>query len=354
MHEILINLHLHTPYSDGRGSHAEIARAALEAGLDAVIVTDHNVWVGEVEGYHADNGRRVLLLVGEEIHDQSRQPQKNHLLVFGTNRELATFAHDIPRLLEAVRQSGGLAFIAHPIDPESTTFGEPDISWVDWEVQGYNGIELWNAMSEFKGLLKDRLHALFYALNPRRIAHAPYPQAVAKWDELLAKGRKVVAIGGSDAHAMIGRMGPLRRVLFPYEFHFRTVNTHLLIPKPLNGDLQTDRSLILEAFRQGHAFIGYDLPAPTHGFRFTAQGKDFTATMGDEISPKNGVTFQIRLPRRAECHLLKDGKVIRTWRKRELCTHIATAPGVYRVEVYLHYLGGRRGWIFSNPIYLKG
>ncbi len=45
MEEIIVNLHMHTHYSDGTGSHMDIALAAIECGLDAVIVTDHNVLV---------------------------------------------------------------------------------------------------------------------------------------------------------------------------------------------------------------------------------------------------------------------------------------------------------------------
>lgn len=354
MHEIVINLHMHTPYSDGHGTHQEIAQAALRAGLDAVIVTDHNVWVNGPDGYYGDDGRRVLLLVGEEIHDQARQPQKNHLLVFGAQRELAPLADDTQRLLDTVHKAGGLSFLAHPVDPPAPIFGEPDLSWESWEVRGYTGIELWNAMSEFKSLLKSKAHALFYALNPQRVAHGPFEKALRKWDALLAKGRPVVAIGGSDAHAFPSRLGPWRRVLFPYEFHFKAVNTHLFIPEPLSGDLTNDRRLVLEALRQGQAFIGYDLPAPTRGFRFTANGKDGTAWMGGGLPVGDGLTLQIRLPHRSECRLLKDGKVIKTWHKRETCTHITAEPGVYRVEVYREYLGRRRGWIFSNPIYVRG
>ena len=31
MHEIVINLHMHTPYSDGHGTHDDIAQAAIRA-----------------------------------------------------------------------------------------------------------------------------------------------------------------------------------------------------------------------------------------------------------------------------------------------------------------------------------
>jgi PHP domain len=353
MQELIINLHMHTPYSDGHGSHAEIVQAAMQAGLDVIIVTDHNVFVSGPEDYYKNGDRRVLLLVGEEIHDQARQPQKNHLLVFGADRELSQLAHDPQRLLDGVRQAGGLSFLAHPVDPAARVMNQPDISWVDWQVQGFTGIEIWNSMSEFKSLLKNWLRAFYFAYNPSQMAHAPFPEALRRWDELLSEGRKVVAIGGSDAHAIPIRLGPLHKTLFPYEFHFRCINTHVFIPSALTGDVKTDRRLILEALAGGRAFIGYDLPASTRGFRFSAQGKDSTAWMGEEISSRNGVTLQIRLPLPTECRLVRDGKVIKSWQNRETCTHITTEPGAYRVEAYIEYKGRRRGWIFSNPIYVK-
>lgn len=353
MHELVINIHMHTPYSDGYGTHTEIARSALKAGLDAVIVTDHNVWVDGPTGYSQDGERRVLMMVGEEIHNQDLDPQKNHLLVFGVNREMATLAQDTQRLIDEVQQADGLAFIAHPTDPAAPAFNEPDISWVDWEVLDYNGIELWNAMSEFKSLLKSKLHAIFYAFFPKRIARGPFKSTLQKWDELLANGRPIVAVGGSDAHALSGNLGPIHKTVFPYEFHFYCVNTHLLTSEPLSGEVTHDQHLVLDALRNGHAFIGYDLPARTEGFRFTASGEEETAQMGDEITLKNGVTLQIHLPLRTDCRLLKNGKMIKNWRKRENCTFITNEPGVYRVEVYIHYLGRRRGWIFSNPIYIR-
>ncbi len=353
MHELVINLHMHTVYSDGTQRHSQIAEAAIKAGLDAIIVTDHNVLVAGLEDYYGDDDRRVLLLVGEEIHDQALQPQKNHLLVIGVRQELATLAWDLKRLLESVRRADGLAFIAHPDDPAAPEFGEADLTWEDWEAQGYTGIELWNAMSEFKSLLKSRLHAIYYALNPERIARGPFPETLRRWDELLARGQRVAAVGGTDAHAQMQNMGPLRRTLFPYEFHFRTINNHILVKSALRGELEHDRRLILEALAQGRGYIGYDLPASTRGFRFTAHGMQGKVTMGEEISAQNGITLQIRLPQPVECRLIKDGENIRTWEKRETCTYITSEPGVYRVEAYIEYLGGKRGWIFSNPIYVK-
>jgi hypothetical protein len=224
---------------------------------------------------------------------------------------------------------------------------------VDWNLHGFTGLELWNGFSEFKSRIQSKLHAVYYAFFPRRIARGPLAGALQRWDELLASGRRVVAIGGSDAHATPQSLGPIRRVIFPYEFHFRAVNTHVLVPRATGTEAASDTGMILDALRQGHCFIGYDLPAPTKGFSFTAHGLQQTAQMGDELSSVGGVTLKIRLPRRAECVLLRDGKPVRTWMGRDIITYITTDPGVYRVEVYIHYLGMRRGWIYSNPIYVR-
>ncbi len=353
MPEIILNLHMHTRYSDGAGLHKDIATAAIKAGLDAVIVTDHNVLVSGPAGYYKEGSRRVLLMIGEEIHDQARKPQKNHLLVFGGIRELAPYAYDPQVLLDAAAKAGGLSFIAHPVDPAAPSVHEGDISWVDWDVSGFTGIELWNSFSEFKPRIHSRLHAIYYAFSPKHIARGPLPEALRRWDELLSSGKKVVVIGGSDAHGHRMRMGPLRRTVFPYEFHFKTVNTHVQIPRSLSSDASADSTLVLDALRQGHCFIGYDLPAATKGFNFTARSLDSSAGMGDEVSSKGGVTIQIRLPQVAKCVLLKDGKPVRTWQHHTTCTYITAEPGVYRVEVYIHYLGMQRGWIYSNPIYIR-
>jgi hypothetical protein len=117
--------------------------------------------------------------------------------------------------------------------------------------------------------------------------------------------------------------------------------------------VNTDKKLIYDAMSQGHCFIGYDLPAPTRGFTFTAQGLEKNVIMGDELPAKNGVTLQAKLPSPAEIRLLKDGKVVQTWKNKLSCVHITTEPGVYRIEVYRRYLGKLRGWIFSNPIYVR-
>ena len=90
--EAVGNMHMHTLYSDGEKWHAGIADDAIRAGLDFIIVTDHNVWVDGVEGYYENENGRVLLLAGEEVHNPRRQPQASHFLAYGAGRELSQFA----------------------------------------------------------------------------------------------------------------------------------------------------------------------------------------------------------------------------------------------------------------------
>ena len=353
MHELIINLHMHTTYSDGSGTHADLARAALKAGVDVLLVTDHNILVQGVNEYSREGKRRVLVLACEEIHDPARDPQKNHLLVFGADRELAPLAGNPQSLIDSVRSAGGICFIAHPVESALPAFHETDISWVSWDVTGFTGIELWNGMSELKSVAKGKKwNAVIYAFFPEFIPHGPLPETLHRWDELTTKGQRIVAIGGTDAHAQHMSLGPLHKTIFPYEYHFSTINTHTITPTPLSGDLIRDRKMIFDALASGHCFVGYDLPAQTHGFHFSAQSKNGTFIMGDEITASGAVTLQTKLPSSAEIRLVRNGKVVKTVHGEALVLN-TDEPGVYRIEAYKHFLGRLRGWIFSNPIYIK-
>jgi hypothetical protein len=149
------------------------------------------------------------------------------------------------------------------------------------------------------------------------------------------------------------QMGPFKRTIFPYQFHFSNINTHILVPSSLTGNLDVDRQMILEALRCGHAFIGNDLPQPTRGFLFSAQGQAGPAIMGDDIQLDTGITLQIVIPQRGVCSLIHNGKEINSWKDKKFISQIVTEPGVYRVEVKIEYLGKTRSWIYSNPIYIR-
>ncbi len=239
-HGLRGNLHMHTVHSDGTKTHRELGQIAAEAGLDYIVVTDHNVLVPDVEGWYG----KTLVLVGEEVHDTERKPQSSHTLCFDIHQDAAGYAGDPQRLVDAVAAQGGFTFVAHPFERDAVPFlPEPNISWRDWQVTGYAGIELWNYMSEFKGALRSKAHAVLCAYFPALTASGPYPETLHKWDELL-QTRPVAALGGSDAHGNTYRLGPLSRAVQPYDYLFRCVNTHLLSEEPLTGDVGHDRAVI--------------------------------------------------------------------------------------------------------------
>jgi hypothetical protein len=353
MPEYVGNLHIHTLYSDGALNHEAIAEAALTVGLDFLIFTDHNVLVKGIEGFYGDEERGyVLLLGGEEIHDAACQPQCNHLLVYGVGEEVAPHAVDLQGLINAVGERGGLSFIAHPDDHAVTWLHEPEIAWRDRHVQGFTGLEVWNYMSRLKDYLQRPADALRNIFRPEEVIVGPEPATLALWDELLAAGRPVVGIGSADAHGTRYQVGPLAHTVFPYDFLFSCVNTHILTRQPLTGDLETDRSQVYQALREGRAFIGYEIPGSTHGFRFTAQGQNTSAMMGESVRLGHGVTLQTLAPARARIRIVGDGEVVAEEHNVENLTHVVRKPGAYRVEVWRAYHRAERAWILSNPIYV--
>jgi hypothetical protein len=345
---------MHTPYSDGEGSHAQIARAAQLAGIDFVIVTDHNVLVQGLEGYFGDDkSGYVLLLTGEEIHDQALLPQCNHLLVYGAEMELAQCANDPQSLIDSVNSAGGLSFLAHPSDPALEWLNEPAIPWEARQVERFTGIEIWNFMSNFKGLLTSKRRLLRAAFRPEEMIVGPEPETLAYWDKLLEEGRHIVGIGNADAHATTYRYGPLNHIVFPYDFLFNCVNTHVLLSQPLSGNVQEDKQAIYKAIKLGNVFIGYDIPGNTRGFRFSAHGQNGTTIMGGNIRLGPGVTLQTLAPGRSHVKIIHNGKVVAENTGRENLTYTAHDPGAYRAEVWQVYQGQERAWIFGNPIYIE-
>lgn len=345
--EYVGNVHLHTTCSDGSATHEEIARIAQSVGLDFVIPTDHNILVKEKEGWYGS----TLLLVGEEVHDTQRVPEANHYLAFGIIEDVALYAQDPQAVIDAVNAQGGFGFIAHPFEHGAPLVNEPALPWVDWTVTGYTGLEIWNYMSEFKAHLPNMLQAVLLAHFPQAAMRGPFPETLAQWDELL-RTRKVVAICGSDAHAATHRLGPLVREVFSYKYLFRVSNLHILTEEALDGQLDHDKKVICDALKEGHCFTAYDLLGDTRGFRFTARSGAAKAIMGDEITLQGQMSFEVSSPQRAHICLLRDGTIVAHTRGKEL-HYMAREQGVYRVEAYRRYLFRKRGWVFTNPIYVR-
>ena len=101
-------VHVHTTYSDGTATVAELVAAAAAAGVDALLVTDHDTLGALSDGWQ---GRRdgVCVLVGTEV-----SPKGGHYLAFGVDREIRHAGRSALEIAEAVREAGGVGFAAHP------------------------------------------------------------------------------------------------------------------------------------------------------------------------------------------------------------------------------------------------
>jgi predicted metal-dependent phosphoesterase TrpH len=101
-------VHLHTTYSDGTATVPEVVAAARAAGVDLVLVTDHDSLAARRDGWEGRHDG-VFALVGTEV-----SPKQGHYLAFGVDREIRHAGRSALEIAEAVRQAGGVGFAAHP------------------------------------------------------------------------------------------------------------------------------------------------------------------------------------------------------------------------------------------------
>src|SRR4051794_20175612 len=278
LHDLACVAHLHSTWSDGSGTVAQIVSAGQRAGVNVVMLTDHNTRAGAVdEGWHGS----VLLLVGEEVTPARR----DHTLVFD-----------------------GLSFAAHPFSRGSlrfSRFGE-GMPHTGLASPSLTGIELWSFVTDTAERVRSVREGLLFAAAPLRVLDHPPALNVLEWDRMCAS-RRVVALGGLDAHQIglrvRGRV-PLR--LMGYARSFRQLRTHVLCSTLPSGSLEHDRALIYDALGEGRCYIAVDALAPARGFSFWAS--DGTV-MGAEATFA-GQTLLANLPRPADLRLVKDGVVV--------------------------------------------
>jgi hypothetical protein len=287
-----------------------------------------------LEGWHG----KTYVLIGYEMHDQNNI---NHYLAFSMN-EILPGEMTAAEYVKAVGERGGLGIIAHP-DENRDLPGFPPLPWTAWDVEGFDGIEIWNQMSEWmEGL--NRLNQLKMFVSPRRMLTSPTPKTLRIWDELNKK-RKVCGISGVDVHAFPYKLGPFTLVIFPYKVQFKSLRMHLLLREQLSPDNQDAKKQITGAIRSCQVFISNHRRGDARGFLFYAQkGKEIVG-MGDDIFSSGGAALIVRTPDRCKIRLLRNGIPIEESNGMSL-EYSTSLPGNYRVEAYKR----KKGWIYSNHI----
>lgn len=168
------DLHMHTHYSDGEDSPAEVLEWAERVGLDVIAITDHDRIDGaeEAADLAARGGTGPDVIVGEEVSSLD-----GHILALFISRLIAP-GMSAGDTVAAIHEQDGIAIAAHPFWRTGTTdhngrvYGVGDrIAEID-----FDAVEVVNG-----GFTPSMVLA-----NQRAIR--------------AARGLGKVAVGGSDAH----------------------------------------------------------------------------------------------------------------------------------------------------------
>jgi len=338
-------IHMHSVFSDGSGEVPQIAKFADEVGLDYIILTDHNTIRALDEGFEKWYGN-TLCLVGCELNDKEN---KNHYLAFGIDKTYSTRI-SAKEYVKKVKDDGGIGFLAHPHEKREHMKEHPSYPWTEWDTEDFNGIEVWNHMSEWmENLTEDNKYQAF--LHPLRTIQAPQKDTLRIWDKLNME-RKIVGIGGVDAHAhKYNLLGFLEVEIFPYKVLFKSIRTHLLLDEELERvnseeSIRDSKKMIYAALADGKCFFANDYHADSKGFRFFAETDDNIFQMGDYIDNIEKLKLKVQLPDQiGEIRLIRNGEQIGEINDRST-EFVVSNKGAYRVEVYIH----NKAWIFANHI----
>ncbi len=335
------DLHMHTAQSDGSCESQsgkkvpcplyKTLEAAAARGLDFIAVSDHNT----ISQFNAEREvqpyfDKLLLIPGREI-----TTYRGHANVFGAMdfidfRLGSPSMPDFNKMVDAVEAAHGLISINHPKLPSGEVCMGCGWSVADTDYKRIQAIEIVNGGAT----------ALFNnADNP--VSGIPF------WEDLLNKGYRITAIGGSDNHNGPSVKGP---VGYP---------TTVVLASELS-----DRA-ILESLRAGHAFVDVEGTRQDQ-FVMTATLRGSSLMMGDAVQAPKGdqITFVASMdgPEPSTIRFIVDGVV-------QEAKVLANAPNTHVSDVNVPFRfvsDGKRHWVraevrdssnhlllIGNPIYLN-
>ncbi len=261
-------------------------------------------------------------------------------------------------MIEDVHRLGGFGFAAHPGSPRES------LRWTDWSAP-IDGLEWVNADSEWRDEprlpIARALAAYLFRPAAAMATLLDRPASVLDaWDR-LTRGRRVLAIAGSDAHARLGvsHTDPDVSAIYApvpgYVETFRVFSNHVVLDAPFSGDAAHDAGRLLDAVRQGRLYSVIDALASPGSLSFTATSGSHTAQIGDDLVSGGDVQVRasVNAPPGTTIVLFKDGQRVHEVTDGVLETNGGRDPGVYRVEAYVRDSPGGPPvpWIVSNPIY---
>ncbi|MEN6622112.1 MAG: hypothetical protein ABFD50_11245 [Smithella sp.] len=343
-------IHFHSSYSfDGHIGLDEIIDAACKNNLNFMMLTDHDHLRARDEGREGWQGK-VLLIIGEEI-----APRFNHYLAFNIDRPVDKT--DDPegmhpqKYIDEVNAAGGFGFIAHPDHEGTKKFHVKHYPWMDWSVDGYAGISIWDFMTDWQASLKGHLTSLISFFFPAFFLRGPCGVTLERWDA-LNQTKKVVGIGELDNHGSKKKIGPIKFSAFSFNRAFKLIHTHICTPEPLTGNNEEDISIIYNSLQRGCCYAALDYFRSAKGFVFKITQDKEEYFMGDSLVLKDKADLFISLPAAARLRIIRNGTLYAQEINSEIELSIRE-QGIYRMEAHLKRYGKYRPWIFSNPIFVK-
>lgn len=349
--EVRVAYHVHTVRSDGTGTPESIAAAAAEAGLDAVILTDHG------DGTRVtDPPRRVagvLVVDAAEISTWG-----GHYVALGARPSPYPLGGDPASVVEDVARLGGMGIAAHPGSAKEA------LKWRAWDAP-FDGIEWLNADTEWRDRPRDLWSAVLtypWAPTGTIVGLLNRPRfELSRWDRATAQ-RPVVGLAAHDAHARLGLSG----VGEPYEgavalrapgytAMFRAFSNTVRVPTNWGGDAARDGAALLDAIRAGRTYAVVTGFGAASVRRFTATTANGAAGMGEWLVPNGPVQVAIDadVPGTAFTSLVCGGTRVAGGSGGRLAWRSETAPGACRIEIAQSASADAMPWVVTNPIYLR-
>lgn len=301
-------LHTHTVHSDGKLTPAELAKDARAAGLDFLVITDHNNTAHQRDAIDVDG---LLVFAGEEVTTPG-----GHASVWGLRGPRASVdfrvlpgENRIDSLVSAAHAQGALFSINHPFDNCAAC------SWTHDVPRGVDGIEISNPGA------------------------SNMSQAIALWDTLLRAGRRVTAVGVSDWH----RPGNADRTVDVASV--RVFATEL------------SQRAILEGIRGGRVIVMANgaLPTPV----FSASSARRKAAIGDTLALTAGDALRVEV---GAGTAYAGGRVDLVWRGEKVASHVLEGDAPAILTQYPGADGYVRAHIFAadgtplaltNPVWVS-
>lgn len=325
--------HVHTTRSDGRGTPEAVAAAAKAAGLDFVVLTDHNDFALRAPAYV----QGVLLVPGVEISTSD-----GHLVAFGMSRPLEGMRAWMPPgdAVRAVAAAGGTAVLAHPVQKRNPWKDEASAKVVP-------GFELYSADTFFRHAVRNPVSRLVPAVgaslaNPRHgvmLLVVPEPEPTARFLELSSE-RPRVAFCAHDAHGL-----PAYRAVFESLAMYLPPEQ---VPFPLPPDAKEAAEQVSRALGGGQSLCAFRALGEPGGFAL--EGLDAVRREAHV-----GETLTVRLPGLSDAESVQ----VRVWGSARLGADgrsvELTEPGVAQVEVWVRAPGRFFGtewrpWLVPGPV----